>query len=64
MWSYRGETDMTKLDVTNLKTGKGGMGVAVMTMRNGVEVVKVIAAAKGFSYWPTANCAIKPWGAA
>lgn len=55
---------MTKLDVTNLKTGKGGMGVAVMTLRNGVEVVKVIAAAKGFSYWPTANCLIKPWGAA
>ncbi len=54
---------MTKLDVTNLKTGKGGMGVEVFTRADGVEFVKVIASAKGFSYWKTANCAIKQWGA-
>ncbi|KJV42162.1 hypothetical protein VH88_04610 [Brevundimonas sp. KM4] len=48
----------TIIDVTNLKTGKGGFGVGFYTRRDGVEMVEVNLGLRK-AHWRAAHCKIE-----
>lgn len=51
-------TRKTLMDVTNLKTGKGGFGVGRYTRRDGAEMVEVNLGTRK-TFWRAAHCKIE-----
>lgn len=48
----------TLMDVTNMKTGKGGFGLARWTRRDGMEMVEVNLGVRK-AFWRADHCLIK-----
>jgi hypothetical protein len=48
----------TIIDVTNLKTGKGGFGLGFYTRRDGVEMVEVNLGLRK-AYWRADHCKVQ-----